>query len=205
MASDPQGQQQFWFNGLPFEGVLLGSNDAGTQKFWFNGLPEESLIPGAGGTTTSTTSSSSTTTTSSSTTTTSSSSSTSTSTTLAPDTGGLAFGEENPTEGEIPTSWQTWSDGVGGIPDVTGDADWGKLHLDLDEQGRSKVYDFGNSDDRGITITENRYEAGSGSATIQIRGHDTVFLQDDIAPVWENYTVTVNKTWRFIQVRTTNP
>jgi len=27
-----------------------------------------------------------------------------------------AFGEQNPTQGETAVSWQTWSDGVGGIP-----------------------------------------------------------------------------------------
>ena len=39
MASDPQGQMQFWDNGFPFSGIELGSNDAGQMQFWDNGFP----------------------------------------------------------------------------------------------------------------------------------------------------------------------
>ena len=52
-----------------------------------------------------------------------------------------AFGEgpSEPAGGEDPVSWQTWSDGAAGIPDVVGDADWGKMKLDFHppEEGRS--------------------------------------------------------------------
>lgn len=40
-----------------------------------------------------------------------------------------AFGEQNPTLGETAVSWQPWSDGAGGVPDIDGDPDWEKLNL----------------------------------------------------------------------------
>lgn len=137
---------------------------------------------------------------------TSSSSSTSTSTTLSPVSGGVAWGEENPDVSEIAVSWQTYSDGGGGIPTITGDSDWGKISLDISEEGRSKVYDFGNSNSRTYTITENKYGTGQESATIQIRGHvDTVFTQDsDEPPNWANYTTPVTQSWRYVQARVVN-
>jgi len=88
------------------------------------------------------------------------------------------------------------------VPTVIGDADWGKIELDASEEGRSQVYDFGSISSRTITVTENRYGTGQGTATIQIRGQDTIFLQDDgEPPVWENYVAPIEKTWRFIQLR----
>lgn len=93
------------------------------------------------------------------------------------------------------------SDGAGGIPTVIGDQDWGQMELDITEEGRSIVWDFGNGNNRLITITENRYQAGQGTATMQIRGQAGVFLQDDVGPAWENYVAPIAKTWRFIQLR----
>jgi hypothetical protein len=40
-----------------------------------------------------------------------------------------AFGQQTPTMGEDAVSWQTFSDGVGGIPNTTVNIDWGKLSL----------------------------------------------------------------------------
>ncbi len=55
-----------------------------------------------------------------------------------------AFGVQFPTQGEDAVSWQTWSDGAGGLPDIVGDVDYGKLKLDLTgQEGRSAVYDLG--------------------------------------------------------------
>lgn len=93
------------------------------------------------------------------------------------------------------------SDGAGGKPTIIGDQDWGQLELDITEEGRSAVYDFGNSNNRTITVTENKYQAGQGTATLQIRGQGAAFLQDDVAPAWETYSSSVNRTWRYIQVR----
>ena len=115
------------------------------------------------------------------------------------------FGEENPTEGETPTSWQTWSDGAAGIPNVVGDSDWGKLQLDLNpgEEGRSAVYDTGNAVVRLFTLTENFYGSGAGNAVLQIRGSTTSFNQDDAVPVWEEYTAPISRLWRYVQISET--
>jgi len=154
--------------------------------------------------TSSTTTSSSTTITTSTTKSTSTSSTTtssSTTTTLAI-SGGIAFGEQNPTEKEVAVSWQTWSDGSGGIPLVSGDQDWGRLALTtLGGQGRSAVYDLYNEDLRKYTVTLNRYGAGMGDATLQIRGSTSSFIQDDVSPDWEDYTIPITRSWRYVQVR----
>lgn len=115
-----------------------------------------------------------------------------------------AFGEQNPTQGETAVSWQTWSDGAAGIPDIDGDADWGKLKLDLSgEEGRSAVYDLGSSVSRKFTLSENRYGTGEYSADIQIRGSDDSFGQDDVLPSWNDYIIPITQTWRYVQVRVT--
>ena len=114
-----------------------------------------------------------------------------------------AFGQQNPTFGEIAVSWQTFSDGSAGIPSVTGDSDWGKMTLDLSgEEGRSAVYDLGSSRARTLTLTENRYGSGTETAQLQIRGHNTTtFSQDDVSPAWENYYSPTSRAWRYIQIR----
>jgi hypothetical protein len=113
----------------------------------------------------------------------------------------MAFGEENPTEGETPSSWALWSDGAGGNPTIIGDADWGKLEIDINEQGRSRVYDLGSASDRTHSLTRNRYGTGQGTSTLQIRGSDTLFAQDDELPEWVNYSAPTSQNWRYVQVR----
>lgn len=104
--------------------------------------------------------------------------------------------------GEMPEEWSTWSDGAGGDPTVDGDPDWGKLYLACGEEGRSLVYDLSDVTPRIFTLTENRYGAGQGTATLQIRGQAGVFNQDDGEPPnWENYTVPIIRSWRYVQVR----
>jgi len=118
--------------------------------------------------------------------------------------GAKAFGVQTPTQGEDAVSWQTWSDGAGSVPTITGDADWGKLKLDLTgEEGRSAVIDTGSAASRTFTLTENRYGTGEESATLQLRGDTSVFLQDAETPDWENYTTAITRTWRYVQVRAT--
>lgn len=113
-----------------------------------------------------------------------------------------AYGEQTPTLGETAVSWQTWSDGNGNIPTIDGNADWGKLNLDLaGEEGRSAVYDLGSSHARTFTLTENRYGTGGESATLQIRGDTTIFTQDVYSPNWETYSGSVSKTWQYVQIR----
>jgi len=71
----------------------------------------------------------------------------------------------------------------------------------LNDEGRSRVYDFGASILTKITITENRYGTGQGTATIQYRVSDVLFAQDDINPNWTTYTTPAVETFRYIQVR----
>ena len=115
----------------------------------------------------------------------------------------LAFGESAPELDETPVSWATWSDGAGGAPTIIGDANWGKLQLLVGEEGRSAVYDNGDSYGRVYILSENRYGTGSGTATLQIRGDETVpFLQDaGEPPDWEDYIGPVTESWRYFQVR----
>lgn len=85
---------------------------------------------------------------------------------------------------------------------MQGDASWGKLELDVGEEGRSAVYDLGAAGEYIYTLTENRYGTGEGTATLQYRGHvDTAFNQDDALPAWNDYTIPFTVTWRYIQVR----
>ena len=116
-----------------------------------------------------------------------------------------AFGEQTPTLGEDPVSWQTWSDGAGGIPEIVGNADWGKLKLDYfpGEEGRSAVYDLGSAKVRKFTLTENRYGTGSEDAVLQYRVDTISFLQDDVLPAWTNYSVPFSVNCRYVQVRET--
>ena len=113
----------------------------------------------------------------------------------------MAFGEQNPTEGEIAVSWQTFSDGAAGIPTISGDADWGKISLNINQEGRSRVYDFGSSGLIKISLNTDVYEAGQGTATLQYRYSESLFAQDDILPAWTNYTGVDTQTLRYIQVR----
>ena len=145
---------------------------------------------------------SATTTSTSTTTTTSTSTSTTTSTTLAP-TGGWAFGEQNPNQGETGVSWTTWKKLAGTTVTVTGDADWGQLTISSlgdNAEGRSPVYNTGGGN-KTITISKDRYAAGNGTVTMQYRSSDTKFYQNDTLPAWTTYTVPVVISTRYLQVR----
>ena len=113
-----------------------------------------------------------------------------------------AFGEENPTEGEDPVSWQTWDNGAAVAVEVVGDADWGKMKLDFHppEEGRSAVYDLGSLCNRKFTITENRYGTGTEDATIYYRGSANVFAQDALAPLWTPYIGPTVELYQYVQV-----
>jgi hypothetical protein len=114
----------------------------------------------------------------------------------------LCWGEETPTDGETAKSWQTWDDGAGGAPTVSGDADWGKLSLATSAIGHGSVEEVGIPGvTRIFTITSNKYGTGSGSFVVKIRGADTIFAQDDASPSWETYSGTISRQWCFVQVR----
>jgi hypothetical protein len=115
-----------------------------------------------------------------------------------------AFGVESPTQGEDAVSWQTWSDGAAGKPDVVGDSDWGKLSLELSgAEGRSAVYDLGSVASRTFHLTTNRYGTGENEATLQYRTSETSFAQDDETPEWVTFKALPPAwyTCRYVQVR----
>ena len=112
-----------------------------------------------------------------------------------------AFGEQNPTQGELPVSWQTWDDGAGGSPTVVGDTDWGQLQLNYPEQARSQVYDMGRVALFRFSLNLDVYQVGQGVATVQIRGDTSPFNQDDVSPAWIEYLNPVIQTWRYVQTR----
>lgn len=115
-----------------------------------------------------------------------------------------AFGEQSPTFGEDPVSWQTWSNGSGSPPTIEGNADWGKLSLQISgAEGRSAVYDLGNIVTRTFTLTENRYGTGAENAILQIRGSTGSFVQDSAVPAWEEYITSISRLWRYVQVSET--
>ena len=103
--------------------------------------------------------------------------------------------------GETAESWQTWSNGSATVPTIIGDQDWGQLQLNFNDQGRSLVYAFDNTQDKLFTLTTNRYQAGQGAAVPQIRGSATNFSQDDNVVPWVNYNGPVPNTWKFVQIR----
>ena len=98
---------------------------------------------------------------------------------------------------EESVSWQTWVT----TGEIIGDADWGKLAINITENGYSKVYDYGDATERTYTLERNKYGAGQGTATLQIRGQAALFTADAGTPVWSEYTVPITESWRYIQVR----
>lgn len=45
-AINPSGNEKYWFDGLPFVGLLL--QNEGTEKYWKDGLPGSGLFPTGG-------------------------------------------------------------------------------------------------------------------------------------------------------------
>lgn len=44
-ASNPNGEMQFWGDGLPFGGVQKSGNDGGEMQFWGDGQPYQYIYP----------------------------------------------------------------------------------------------------------------------------------------------------------------
>jgi len=64
------------------------------------------------------------------------------------------------------------------------------------------VYVFDDDTEKVFTITPNKYQAGQGTATLQIRGSaDTYFEVDDNVIAWQNYTGTFHEDWKYVQIR----
>lgn len=83
---------------------------------------------------------------------------------------------------------------------MTGDPDWGKIHLDNTEIGHSPVK-YIDTGTKLITINQNIYGTGTGVFVVYIRGQNTSFEQDAVSPSWELYTNPIEKTWQFFQFK----
>ena len=83
--------------------------------------------------------------------------------------------------------------------------DWGRIKLETTDVGHSDVIDTGNVLSKVLTISTDRYGTGVGIGAIYIRGQATSFLQDAVNPSWEEYTIPVAKTWRWMQVKLAGP
>jgi len=132
----------------------------------------------------------------------SSSLSSSSSSSALPEVGCYAFGEQTPLAGEVAKSWQNWHliDGVS----IDGDADWGKLKLGSigGDYAVNNPVDLVTEEDKQLTITRDLYGDGSGNIKVSIRGQANSFNWDDgEPPSWEEYTVPVNKSWRWVQTK----
>ena len=114
---------------------------------------------------------------------------------------GYAFGEQSPNQGEGAESWATWSDGDGGLPVITGDADWGKIELGENDVGHSAVKDLGSGLSRTLTVTRDRYGTGSGNINTYIRGQAGTFLQDAASPSWAAYSNPIVEAWQYVQIK----
>lgn len=180
--------------------IKLSTNNNSASAYW-----DEFSDPNVVGTTSSSSSSSSSSTISSSTISvsqsSSSSSSSSTSSSLTILGPGACWGENAPAANEVKISWNTWSNGSGGVIKVTGDADWGKAKFYKTEIGHSSVVDTKSTNDKTIIVTTDTYEAGAGTKTIYIRGQATQFSRDAADPAWEQYTAPISKTWRWMQAK----
>ncbi len=113
---------------------------------------------------------------------------------------GWAWGEDDTSFTEIPDIWGAWKDSGGAEAVNTGD--FGLLQLGTGDTYYSDVKDTGDTDNKTLTITIDKYGSGTGSqGTIEWRGSSTSFAWDDASPSWETYTGSTAKTWRYVQVR----
>jgi hypothetical protein len=96
--------------------------------------------------------------------------------------------------------WTEWKKADGSAVSVSGDPSYGTLQLN--EACYGPVVDLSTAATRLFSVENNKYAAGSGTATKQIRGSDAPFLWDDALPEWE--TPPVQHRWRYVQIRLTS-
>lgn len=96
-----------------------------------------------------------------------------------------------------------WTEGVWRYIDSTipvTDTDYGVMKLSSGDEVYSVVEDLSSSGNI-ITITHDKYGSTSGTFTVYIRGSSTLFAWDDALPSWQEYTDTLTKGWRYIQLK----
>lgn len=114
---------------------------------------------------------------------------------------GAVWGEQNPTNGEEPKSWQLCklTDGRG-IP-YEGSADWGKARVFESDAIVTDVIDTALASSKRIFAGLHRYGSGD-TPSVYVRGSDTSFGMYDGSPSWSLYTGTpLVQTWRYVQLK----
>ena len=114
---------------------------------------------------------------------------------------GWSWGEEFPTDGEKVNTWQELEMSAGN-PNlrILNDDDWGLLILDADDEAVGPVVDM-YAGTHFVEVTIDKYETGTGNREIYIRYSDISFGALDVTLDWELYTIAINKTCRYIQIK----
>lgn len=78
------------------------------------------------------------------------------------------------------------------------------MTLDMGEQARSNVIELESDALKKITVTVGKYEANAGSpGKIWIRGRAGIFGPYSSEPHWELYKGSIEREWKYVQVRVT--
>jgi hypothetical protein len=114
---------------------------------------------------------------------------------------GVCWGHQFPESQEQPLSWQLWESSLGNPGQVQGNLEWGQIEVHFGTPLFSSVVDTGDSDSKELDAVVDKYNTGSGSVTIYIRGDSSLFGKFDELPAWEIYSVSIVKEWRWIQAK----
>jgi hypothetical protein len=109
-----------------------------------------------------------------------------------------AYGHATPDAGEAAQSWSLWNLGAGAA--VIGDGDYGALAVPPGVVCDGPVVDMGSLSSRQITL-DTKYGTNQGNVSYLLRGSDTTFAWNDLAPSWVAYTGPVIQAWRYVQAR----
>jgi hypothetical protein len=84
---------------------------------------------------------------------------------------------------------------------VQGDQDWGQAEIADGTPGYGHVVNYGSDAARTFTVTRDKYETGSGTVDIFIRGSASPFDQHDGTPTWNAYAGPTLQSWQYVQLR----
>ena len=87
------------------------------------------------------------------------------------------------------------------VLEIGGDIHWGDLVLLNSEVALGPVIPVTKIGIRSFVVTLNRYGIGEGTVIAYIRGSTTIFTMRDILPIWEVYTIPINKNWSYVQIK----
>lgn len=121
---------------------------------------------------------------------------------------GYTWGDSSPDDGELSREWAQPRDtsldwySTTYSRAVYSDSEYGKLYLTSGEEAVSYVVDTGNYGNE-LSILLNKYGSGSGTYTLYIRGSQNNFAQNTSPSTlaWEVYTTSIERAWRYVQLR----